>query len=192
MGEEEDKQEEEIPEEIKALISPDEKVLYVAKQKGSKFKPDLTKRIFPGMMVVTDRRILRMQPKGLVRGALGMRRSLDYPYEDMKSIFLERGAFRSTLRVSWKSHLDTGHLPEIRDIDKEEAEAVYGIVREILARQSSKPAAAPVVISAQPAQPAQAAEDPIQKLEKLGKLKEAGVISEEEFQQKKKELLKKI
>ena len=189
MREEKDKKEEEIPEEIKVLISPDEKVLYVAKQKGSKFKPDLTKRIFPGMMVVTDRRILRMQPKGLVRGALGMRESMDYPYEDMKSMYLERGAFRSTLKITWKSHLDKGHEPAIKDVDKEEAEAIYGIVREILAKQSTRPTAAPVVISAQPAQ---AAEDPIQQLEKLAKLKEAGVISEAEFQEKKKELLKKI
>jgi hypothetical protein len=35
-------------------------------------------------------------------------------------------------------------------------------------------------------------EDPLQQLAKLGKLKEAGVITEEEFQEKKKELLKKI
>lgn len=189
MGEDKDKKEEEIPDEIKALISPDEKVLYVAKQKGSKFKPDLTKRIFPGMMVVTDRRILRMQPKGLIRGAFGMRASMDYPYEDMKSIFLERGAFRSTLKITWKSHLDTGRDPMIKDVDKDEAEAIYGIVREILARQSAKPGTAPVVISAQPAQ---AVEGPLQQLEKLAKLKEAGVISEAEFQEKKKELLKRI
>ncbi len=188
MGEEKE-EDEEIPEEIRALISPDEKVLYVAKQKGSKFKPDLTKRAFPGMMVVTDRRILRMQPKGFVRGALGMRKSLDYPYEEMKSIFLDQGRFRSTLQITWKSKLDTGPEPWIKDIDKDEAKAIYGIVREILSMQSSKPATAPVVVSAEPAH---TAESPLQQLEKLGKLKEAGVITEAEFQEKKKELLKKI
>ena len=189
MGDEKEKVDEELPEEIKTLISPDEKVLYVAKQKGSKFKPDLGKRVFPGMMVVTDRRILRMQPKGFIGGALGMRQSMDYPFEDMKSIFLDQGRFRSTLQITWRSEMDKGMEPYIKDVDKDEAQAIYGIVREILSKQSSKAPAAPIVVSAAPAQ---AADGPLQQLEKLGKLKEAGVITEAEFQQKKKELLSRI
>jgi len=183
------KDEEEIPKEVKDFISPNEKVLYVAKQKGSKFKLDLGKRAFPGMIVLTDRRLLRMQPKGLVGGALGMRKYIDYPYDNMKSIFLERGTFRSTLVITWKTSLDTGELPNIKDIDKDEAEDIFGIVREILTKQESKPSASPVVVTTQPTQEA---DSPIQQLEKLAKLKEAGILTEEEFQGKKKELLKKI
>jgi hypothetical protein len=162
----------------------------VAKQKGSKFKPDLGKRIFPGMIVLTDQRILRMQPKGLW-GALGMRNCMDYPYENMKSIYLDRGAFRATLVITWKSKLDKGGDPKIKDIDKEEAEDIFGIVRKILTGREQKPLTAPVV-AASISTSVPSTEDPLQQLAKLGKLKEAGVITEEEFQEKKKELLKKI
>ena len=188
-GKEEGKEEEEIPKEIKDLIIPNEKVLYVAKQKGSKFKPDFTKRIFPGMIILTDRRILRMQPKGFVRGALGMRDYIDYPYADMRSINLSRGPFRATLEITWKIQLDKGREPRIRDIDKNEAEDICAIIREILAKQETKLTTAPIVVTSQSTQQA---ESPLQQLEKLGKLKEAGVITEEEFQEKKIELLKKI
>jgi len=183
------KDEEEIPKEVKDLIAPNEKVLYVATQKGSKFTPDLGKRLFPGMIILTDRRILQMQPKGLVRGALGMHDYIDFPYEDMRSIVLDRGAFRATLKITWKSHLDKGEQPKIKDIDKNEAEDIYGIVREILTKQETKPSLGPVVVSTQSTQDT---ESPLQQWEKLAKLKEAGVITAEEFQEKKKELLKKI
>lgn len=180
---------EEIPKEVKDLIAPSEKVLYVAKQKGSKFKPDITKRIFPAMIVLTDRRIMQIHPKGLIRGALGMRDYTDYPYEGMRNIQLDRGAFRATLVITPKSKLQAGENPAIRDIDKNEAEDIFGIVREILMKQETKPTTAPIVVTSQPTQEA---ESPLQQLEKLAKLKEQGVITEEEFQEKKKELLKRV
>lgn len=180
---------EEMPKEAKDLIAPNEKMLYVAKQKGSKFKPDLTKRIFPEMIILTDRRILQIHPKGLIRGALGMRDYTDYPYEGMRNIQLDRGAFRATLMITPKSQLQGGETPRIRDIDKREAEDIFGIVREILMKQEAKQSAGPVAVFAAPPQET---ESPLQQLEKLSKLKEADVITEQEFQEKKKQLLQKI
>jgi hypothetical protein len=43
-----------------------------------------------------------------------------------------------------------------------------------------------------PQQPSNVASDPMEDLKKLGELHQAGVISDEEFEQKKKELLSKI
>lgn len=183
------KEEEEIPKEIKELIAPNETVLYVAKQKGSKFKLDLKKRIFPDMIVLTDRRILHVHPRGLIRGAIGIRDYTDYPYEDMRNIQLKRGTFRATLKITPKTILEGGEMPEIKDITKHEAEDMFGIVREILMKKETKPKVAPVIV---PSQQAEKSLSPLEQLEKLAKLKESGIITEEEFEEKKKELLKKI
>jgi hypothetical protein len=182
-------EEEEIPEEVKELVAPNETILYVAKQKGSKFKPDLKKRIFPDMIILTDRRIIHIHPRGLIRGAIGMRDYTDYPYEDMRNIELKRGAFRATLKITPKTLLEGGKMPEIKDIYKHEAEDMFGIVREILMKKEKEPKVTPTVISPQPAQETLS---PLEQLEKLAKLKEAGIITKEEFEEKKKELLKKI
>lgn len=191
MGKEEKEEakEEEIPESVKALLAPNEKILYSSKQKGSKFKPDLKKRIFPDMLILTDRRILKVAPKGLIRGALGQQNYIDYPYDDMRNIAVDKGTFRSTLKITPKSTLTAGEMPDIKDIDNKEAQDIYGIVRQILVKKETT-AAAPAVTAV----PVSATEalSPLEQLEKLAKLKESGIISEEEFQEKKKELLKKI
>lgn len=187
MGEKEE--EEELPEEVQELVSPTETILYTAKQKGSKFRPDLKKRIYPDMIVLTDRRIIHVHPRGLIRGAIGMRDYNDYPYEGMRNIELKRGTFRASLRITPKTKLEGGKMPEIRDIEKEEAEDMFGIVREILLKQGTRPAAAPVLVSSQPVKQTLT---PLEQLERLAKLKEHGMITEEEFAEKKKELLKRI
>jgi hypothetical protein len=178
--------EEEIPEQIQTLIAPNEKVLYISKQKGSKFKPDLKKRIFPNMIVLTDRRVIYINPRGLIRGALGMRDYTDYPYADMRNIDIKKGTFRSTLKMTPKYELQGGIMPEITDIDNQEAQDIFGIVRQILVKKET--AVAPIVTAV----PVSETLSPIEQLEKLGKLKESGVITEEEFLVKKKELLLKI
>ena len=183
------KEEEEIPKEVKELIAPNEKILYFSKQKGSKFKPDLKKRIYPDMIVLTDRRILHVHPRGLIRGAMGMSDYTDYPYEDMRNIQLKKGTFRATLKITPKSILEGGEMPQIKDINKHEAQDMFGIVREILMKKERQPKTAPVII---PSQPVERPLSSLEQLEKLGKLKESGIITKEEFEEKKKELLKKI
>jgi len=185
----EEEGEEEIPKEVKELVAPNERILYFSKQKGSKFKPDLKKRIFPDMIILTDRRMLHIHPRGLIRGAIGMRDYTDYPYEDMRNIELKRGTFRATLKITPKSKLEGGKMPEIKDINKHEAEDVFGIVREILMKKEAHPRVAPVIV---PSQSAEKSISPLEQLEKLAKLKESGIITNEEFEEKKKDLLKKI
>jgi hypothetical protein len=190
MGkEEEEGTKEEIPAEVKALFAPNEKILYQTKQKGSKFKPDLKKRMYPNMLFVTDRRILYFQPRGLIRGALGMQDYTDYPYDGMRNIEIKKGTFRSTLLIYRKSRLQDGKNPFISDIDNKEAQDIYGIVRQILERKETTMASpAPIAVSTPQTETA----SPIEQLKELAKLKESGIISEEEFQEKKKDLLKKI
>jgi hypothetical protein len=122
-------------------------------------------------------------------GALGMHDYTDYPYDDMRNIEIRKGTFRSTLRITPKSALQAGKMPEITDIANQEAQDIFGMVRQILLKKETT-VTAPVVTAI----PVSATEtlSPIEQLEKLAKLKESGVISEEELQEKKKELLKKI
>jgi hypothetical protein len=129
-------------------IRTNEKILYQTKQKGSKFKPDLKKRMYPNMLFVTDRRILYFQPRGLIRGALGMQDYTDYPYDGMRNIEIKKGTFRSTLLIYRKSRLQDGKNPFISDIDNKEAQDIYGIVRQILERKETTMASpAPIAVS---------------------------------------------
>jgi hypothetical protein len=144
MSEDKEEPKEEIPEEVKALFAPNEKILYSTKQKGSKFTPDLKKRIYPNMLFVTDRRILYFRPRGLIRGALGMQDYADYPYIGMKNIVIKKGTFRSTLFITQESTLQGGKEPYISDIDNKEAQDIVGIVRQILEKRATE-RTAPVI-----------------------------------------------
>lgn len=146
----------EIPEEIKNIIALNEKVLYVAKQKCSKFTSDIGKRLFPAMVILTDRRIVQIYPEGLFGGALKRSDYCNYPYEGMSNIQLHRGVFRATLNITLKSmplcekKIRVHENPRISDIDKDEAADIFGIVREILMKQEARQGVAPVTVFAAP------------------------------------------
>lgn len=155
----------EIPEQVKDIIAPNEKVLYVTKQKGSKLTSDIAKKLFPEMVILTDRRIVQIYPEGLFGGALKTTDYSDCPYERMSNIQLHRGIFRATLNITLKS-IPLGGManltpenPSISDIDKNEAADIFRIVREILVKQETRQEVALVTVSAAP--PAEM-ESPIQ------------------------------
>lgn len=146
----------EIPEEVKNIIAPNEKVLYVAKQKRSKFTSDIGKRLFPAMVILTDHRIVQIYPEGLFGGALKRSDYCDYPYEGMSNIQLHRGVFRATLNITLNSmplsekKIRAPENPRISDMDKDEAADIFGIVREILMKQETRQGVDPITVSAAP------------------------------------------
>ena len=82
-----------------------------------------------------------------------------------------------------------GATTKINTLHKVEAErvvAVYHHYRKLAKTQAATPQ--PVVVQ----QPVAPQVDPLEQLEKLSKLKSAGIITEEEFNQKKVELLAKL
>lgn len=81
----------------------------------------------------------------------------------------------------------SGAATRINTLYKVEAERVVAVYHHY--RKAAKTQASPQQVVVQQAAP-QA--DPMEQLEKLSKLKNAGIISEEEFNQKKAELLAKI
>jgi len=130
----------EVPDRAQDVLSPDERVLFVSKQKGSMFKPDLTKRLMPDTLIVTDKRILKFHPKGLVRGALGMSNFTDFTYTEMTNITIDRGAFRSTLEIVPRGG---GKSIPIKDIPKDDAAEAFQIIRAQLSRiQGGQPTTA--------------------------------------------------
>lgn len=74
----------------------------------------------------------------------------------------------------------------VSNLFKIEAERVAAVYHE-MKKQSKLAASKPQVVQAQPV-----TESPIDKLQKLAQLKDAGIISEEEFNQKKVELMSQI
>jgi hypothetical protein len=146
----------EIPQQVREIIAPNENVLYVAKQKSSKFTSDIGKRLFPAMVVLTDRRIVQIYPEGLFGGTLKKGDYSDYPYEGISDIQIHRGVFRATLNIILKSTSSGGkeksapENPRISDIDKNEAGDIFGIVREILMKQETIQEVASITVSAAP------------------------------------------
>jgi len=146
----------EIPQQVREIIAPNENVLYVAKQKSSRFTSDIGKRLFPAMVILTDRRIVQIYPEGLFGGALKMGDYSEYPYEGVRNIQLRSGVFRATLDITLNS-MDPGgkkkrapENPRISDIDKNEAADIFGIVKEILMKRETRQEVDFVTVSAAP------------------------------------------
>lgn len=81
-----------------------------------------------------------------------------------------------------------GAKTKIKTLYKAEAERIVAVYHQY--RKAAKTAASQPQVIVQQAAPA--ADDPLEQLKKLSALKDAGIISEEEFNQKKAELLAKL
>lgn len=181
-------------EEIKDTLMPDEKVLLVVRQ--SRIAPRGLMRpgtiTTPNTIFATNRRIIVRNPT-----MLGLRAGTeDFPYESVTSVKLHKGVFSSEIRLRIPGLTETSRLPatlrwgrrdegEIAALPKDKAEQLVRIIKEGIAGRL--PGQAPPI----PAAPV-AAVSPLDEIKKLAELKDAGLITEEEFQEKKKKLLEKI
>lgn len=100
---------------------------------------------------------------------------------------LINSAITAALDVCDLSIAAAGTSLRINNLYKNEAEIVSAIYRQNRKELKNK-ASAPTVVQAA----ASAADDPLEQLAKLSKLKDAGIISQEEFDEKKAALLAKI
>src|SRR5918997_2762981 len=174
-------------------LDQDEKVRLVAKQ--SRMKPGGSALATPNIVFATDKRVIIRNPT-----MLGMRENIeDIPYDKMTSVKLEKGIFSSTVlirapglsemsRVSKSSGLiawGRGEDGQIDALSKDKGEQLFTIIREgidgtkKLSTQSAINTVNPQILIAD-------------ELIKLASLKEQGIISETEFTQMKRDLLKKI
>ena len=177
-------------EKIAERLDEGEKVLEVAKQ--SKLKPGGA-NFSPNTVFATDRRLIIRNPT-----MFGARQNIeDFEYDNLTNIKLEKGLFSSTLVITApgmgtaaRNSTMSGLLPwgrnedgSIDGIPKDKAENILKIVRNAIVnakKESQKPV--------QVVQQTSTADE----LAKLAKLKEQGILSDEEFDKMKKDLISKM
>ncbi len=125
-----------------------------------------------GIVVLTDVRLLF-----LFHGVMRQRKE-DFPLRLISSVQTKSGWGTGEIKV-WVS----GNSASISGIVKSDLEPLADAVRQGIATQHAAPPTAPS---------AESADDPYEALRKLASLRDAGVLTEEEFETKKQDLLGRI
>ncbi|MEW6155028.1 MAG: PH domain-containing protein [Actinomycetota bacterium] len=124
-----------------------------------------------GLIVLTDRRLLFLQD-GVIS-----KRSEDFPLEKVSSVQWSTGLALGTIAI-----FASGNKTELKNVNKDDGKEMVDVVRA----RVSGPKAGP------PSAAGTAHPDIIGQIKQLGELKEAGVLSQEEFEAKKAELLRRL
>ena len=193
-----DKDDLEEVKKIRHMLNANEEVFVVARQ--SRLRPGGS-AFTPNVVFGTDRRIIIKDPS-----MLGMRENVvDIPYDMISSVRIDKGMFSSNvifkapglINSSRRGKLDkmmegygnTGGLAEedaiIAAIPKNKAEKLVEIIRNGIDRDRE------VYRHQEQPQPQQQSSVSLaDELNKLANLKERGIITEDEFQQMKQDLIK--
>lgn len=163
---------------IDDLLDPGENVHFLATDAGGQLKIDgESQDIINLTTVVTDRRVLFKHRK-----MIGTKQT-SINYKDISSVEVSFGVIQKRLNVETDTKV---FGMGVGQIDKDEVQDMAQFVRE-KAHETSRPET-----GRSNEQPLTEEEDPLDKLERLGELHDSGVISEEEFQEKKQTLLDQI
>ena len=183
---------ERIYDKVSQLLTRGEQVIYIAVQKALTIDPT------PEIVVLTNRRFMHYQ-----QNLMGSAKFTDYIWRELKEAKLEEGVMRATLTL----FAANGETLRIDNLVKEQARRLYAIAQEMeenvreelrLRAMEEKRAEAggvylPGMMGAVGAgSTAAPADEPLQALSKLKQLMEAGLITAEEFETKKKEILARL
>lgn len=169
---------------IESCIELGEQVLIVARQS----------RIMPGGSITTPNIIFATNKKLVIRNPtmLGLRENVQVvPYTEITSVNLEKGIFSSevtitapglTTELSRFFNLSRQGVAGIPAIPKDKAARLVDIVKEGI-KQTKASAATPTLTMAA---------TPVDELKKLKELLDIGAITQQEYEEKKKEILKRI
>jgi len=187
---------EKLPKGVLENLAPDENVLYAIRKKFSL-------EAKPKWLVVTDRRIMYIDEKILGRYELTA-----IPYEKLELVYTKVGKLYSEFLIK----REDGSEIVLARMDKEEAKKAIGAIRDAL----DEIAVEPVLIERkkhlmseewiihkpreivsrgirmEPMKTTIKQEDPLEKLKKLKELYDMGVLSQEEYEEKRKKLLEQI
>lgn len=119
-----------------------------------------------GLLALTSERIIFLR-EGWIGAA----------HEDFMLHRVTSVGFKSTFGSGKVTIHASGNTVDIESVVSDDGKRFAAAAREVLSR---------------PADSAPAQDDPLERLKKLGELRDAGVISPEEFEQKKAELLGKV
>lgn len=169
----------EIDKEIRAILNPGEEVLLTASQARGVPGGSIST---PNRIYITNMRVLFKDPK-----LFGLKANIvDVSYKDVSNVRLKRGVFSTEIFLKSRFLSDEVNLPAV---DKQIAQQVMAMIqkgvrgelpRQVTADDKNAPLGA------------KGPSDPIKELEKIGELKQKGIITEEEFQMLKANLLKKM
>ncbi len=198
-----DKEDLEEIKEIAEMLNPNEEVFVVARQ--SRLKPGGS-AFTPNIVFGTDRRIIIKDPS-----MLGLRENVvDIPYDMISSVRIDKGVFSSNIifkapgliNSSRRGKLDKmtegyggrSDLAEeeaiITAIPKNKAEDLLEVIRNGM--DKDREVYRHPQVEQQPLQSQQQSSVSIaDEIMKLANLKDKGIISDEEFQQMKQDLIKK-
>jgi hypothetical protein len=137
-----------------------------------------------GLLVYTDRRLLFIQ-----HGVMSQT-SEDFPLDKVSSVQWSAGMLLGTIII-----FASGNKAEVKNVAKTDGKALVDAVRGRLQNSGVGAAAVPVppseharVVTPAPVTPS----DPMALLRQLGELRDAGILSEEEFTAKKAEILARL
>lgn len=188
---------EKLPKGIIENLYPNEEVLYAIKKKFSL-------EAKPKWLVITDRRILYVDEKLLGRYELTA-----VPYEKLELVYVKVGKMYSEFLIK----KEDGSEIKLTKMDKDEARKAIEAIRDALNEIAVEPVSIERkkhLMSEEWAihKPKEAVsrsirmepmkfrekreEDPLEKLKKLKELYDMGVITQEEYEEKRKKLLEKI
>lgn len=186
----------ELPKGIRENLSPGEEVLYAIRKKFSL-------EAKPKWLVVTDRRILYVDEKIFGRYEL-----VAIPYEKLEQVYVKVGKMYAEFSIL----KEDGEEIKLERMDKSEAREAIESIRDALNEIAVEPVSIErkkhlmseewtvhkprEIVSRsmrlEPRQRAPEKEDPLEKLKKLKELYDMGVITPEEYEEKRKKLLEKI
>ena len=188
----------EVPPEVAEILYPKETVQYCIKKK-------LMTELKPKYFVVTNRRVIYLDQK-----ILGRYEIVDIPYEKLEQVYFKIGKIGAKFIVKDES----GKSLELTWMDKKEVKEAIESIRDALNAIAVEPVSIqkkksllgeewvltkpkevitrtlPMTQVVERTVPEK--EDPLEKLKKLKELYEAGVISKEEFEEKKKKITRTI
>ena len=177
---------------VKQLLTHGEQVTYIAIQKPIVFDPT------PEIVVLTNRRFMHYK-----QNMFGRAEFTDYIWRELKEAKLEEGVMRAKLTL----FAANGETLGVDNLVKEQARRLYAIAQEmeenvreelrLRAMEEKRAAAGGVILQgALGASPggssAAPTEEPLQALSKLKQLMEAGLITADEYETKKKEILARL
>ncbi|CAD5245078.1 conserved protein of unknown function [Thermococcus camini] len=187
-----------LPKSVLRHLEPNEDVLFTVRKKISVEKPK--------WLIVTNRRIIYLDEKILGRYDIKA-----LPYQKLEEVTIELGIISSEfiikgeedirLKLGWMNKEQARKtINAIKDalnaiaIEPVTIEVKKGLTHETWVLKKPKELVSRVVpgSTVQHAPPVEKEEDPLEKLKKLKELYDMGVISQEEYEEKRKKLLEQI
>jgi hypothetical protein len=170
---------EKIDPEIADLLAPGEEMLLVASQSRS-MPGGAVSRIY-----ITNTRVLFKDPK-----LFGLRaRIIDVSYDDISTVMLRRGIFSTEIYLKPRS---SPHKIELPAVDKKVALRASLLIQRGMRGELQGRRVPQSRLQAQEKAKAEVGPDPLHRLEKLAGMRTHGVLSEQEFNILKEELMMSI